>query len=69
VVNPAVARRRRSSLPLEICGMSHNVTEDEAIHPDRAAEAESKVGQAVGEDIEALQRPKSGATDRPRRER
>jgi hypothetical protein len=49
--------------------MSHNVTEDEAIHPDRAAEAESKVGQAVGEDIEALQRPKSGATDRPRRER
>jgi hypothetical protein len=49
--------------------MSHNVTEDEAIHPDRAAEAEGKVGQAVGEDIEALQRPKSGATDRPRRER
>src|SRR5260370_42396967 len=31
--------------------------------------AEGKVGHAVGEDIEALQRPKGGETDRPRRER
>jgi len=31
--------------------------------------AEGKVDHAVGEDIEALQRPKGGATDRPRRER
>jgi hypothetical protein len=38
VVNPAVACRRRSNLPREICGMSHNVTEGEEIHPDRAAE-------------------------------
>jgi hypothetical protein len=37
-VNPAVAGRRRSNLPREICGMSQNVTEDEAIHSDRAAE-------------------------------
>ena len=31
--------------------------------------AEGKVGHAVGEDIEALQKPKGGETDRPRRER
>jgi len=37
-VNPAVVRRRRSSLPREICGTSQNVTEDEAIHSDRTAE-------------------------------
>jgi hypothetical protein len=35
--------------------MSQNVTEEEAIPPDRAAEAEGKLGQAVGGDIEALQ--------------
>ena len=41
--------------------MSHNVTEDEEIHPDHVAEVskevterEGKVGHAVGEDIEAL---------------
>jgi hypothetical protein len=49
--------------------MSHNVTEDEEIHPDRVASAEGKLGHAVGEDIEALQRPKGGETDRPSRER
>jgi hypothetical protein len=38
VVDRAVARRRRSNLPREICGMSQNVTEGEAIHSDRAAE-------------------------------
>src|ERR1700756_1841669 len=38
VVNPADVRRRRLILPREICGMSQNVTEDEAIHSDRAAE-------------------------------
>src|SRR5258707_15444245 len=38
VVNPAVARRRRSNLPREICRMSHNVTEGEEIKPDRAVE-------------------------------
>jgi len=31
--------------------------------------AEGRVSHAVGEDIEALQRPKGGETDRPRRER
>jgi hypothetical protein len=31
-------RRRRSNLPWEICDMSQNVTEEEAIPPDRAAE-------------------------------
>ena len=41
VVNPAVAQRRRSNLPWEICGMSQNVTEVEAIPPDRAAEVSS----------------------------
>ena len=38
VVNPAVARRKRSNLPREICGMSQNVTEGGAIHSDRAVE-------------------------------
>ena len=33
-----------------------NVTEDEAIHPDRVAEvSKGQVGHAVGKDIEALQ--------------
>jgi hypothetical protein len=45
------------------------VTGEEAIPPDRVAEAEGKVGHAGGEDMEARQRPKGGATDRPRRER
>ncbi len=50
--------------------MSHQVTEDEEIHPDRVAEvSRGHSRSAVGEDIEALQRPKGGATDRPRRER
>jgi hypothetical protein len=35
--------------------------------PQRSAEG--KVGHAVGEDIEALHKPKGGATDRPSRER
>ena len=37
-VNLAVAHRRRLNLPREICGMSQNVTEGEAIHSDRAVE-------------------------------
>jgi hypothetical protein len=40
--------------------MSHKVTEDEAIHPDRVAEvSKGKVGHAVGKVSEALQRRKA----------
>lgn len=35
---PAVVRRRRSNLRREVCGMSQNVTEGEAIHLDHVAE-------------------------------
>jgi hypothetical protein len=48
VVDPAVVRGRRSDLPREICAMSQNVTESEAIHSDGAAEVSK--GRTTPED-------------------
>ena len=50
--------------------MSQNVTEEEAIPPDRVAEAaEGKVGHVVGKASEALQSRKAEQQDRPSRNR
>ena len=69
-VEPAAVRRRRLSLPQEICSVSRR-----RLRPSRGGltaeqkSAEGVVGRDVGKASEALQQPKGGATDRPSRER
>src|SRR5580704_9183791 len=69
-VDPAAVRRRRLSLPQEICFVSlrrlrlpkgHLTAEQKS--------AEGVLGYDVGKASEALQKPKGGAMDRPSRKR
>jgi len=62
VVDPAVVRGRRSNLPREICGMSQNVTEGEAIHSDRVAEvSRGQIRSCSRQGYWGTPKPKGGA--------
>jgi hypothetical protein len=69
-VDPAIAHRRRLSLPQEICSVSLRrlrLPEGGPIAGQKSAEG--ILGHDVGKASEALRMPKGGAMDRPSRKR